>query len=26
MKPVIPRRYTLTHSDDTGDLFFNDRK
>ncbi len=21
MKPVIPRRYTLTHSDDTGDLF-----
>ncbi|WP_252504940.1 staygreen family protein [Sporosarcina sp. Marseille-Q4943] len=21
MQPVIPRRYTLTHSDDTGDLF-----
>lgn len=21
MKPVIPRRYTLTHSDDTGNLF-----
>jgi len=20
-KPIIPRRYTLTHSDDTGELF-----
>ena len=23
MTPVIPRRYTLTHSDDTGELFLN---
>lgn len=22
-EPVIPRRYTLTHSDETGDLFLN---